>query len=354
MATRRCPNGGQPGGWGNPSASPLSERSDGVTGSLIDQFGRRFRYLRLSITDVCNFRCEYCLPHGYQGGPRDFLSRAEILRLVHAFAELGIVKLRLTGGEPLVRRDFVDIVRDAAGVPGIERLVMTTNAYRLAGIARELRDAGLHGVNISVDSLDPVAFARITGSDRFAAVMAGVDTAVEAGLSVKLNAILLGGLNDGEIPDFVEFVRDRPISVRFIELMQTRGNEAYFAERHRRGTLVTDRLLAAGWMPLQRSAIAGPAQEYGHPDYAGRIGVIEPYSRDFCDGCNRLRVTATGGLRLCLFGTGSHDLRPLLQHDADRDELKAAIATALLGKGAAHDLVRGSCGDTPHLAMTGG
>jgi GTP 3',8-cyclase len=185
-------------------------------------------------------------------------------------------------------------------------------------------------------------------------VTAGIDAALAAGLSVKVNAILLGGLNDHEIPDFVEYVRDRPISVRFIELMQTGGNERYFAEHHRRGTLVTDHLEAAGWMPLKRGRTAGPAQEYAHPDYVGRVGVIEPYRTDFCDGCNRLRVTAVGGLRLCLFGTGAHDLRPLLQRDEDHGALVDAILAALFHKGAAHELLVGNVGDTPHLAMTGG
>ena len=322
--------------------------------TLIDSFGRRFSYLRLSLTDVCNFRCEYCLPNGYRGGPRDFLSRSEVLRLVRGFADLGIVKLRLTGGEPLVRRDIVDIVGDVARVPGIERLVMTTNAYRLAPIVEVLRDAGLHGVNISLDSLDPEAFAHITGSDRYQAVMAGIDAALEAGLSVKINTILLGGQNDAEVPDFIEYVRERPVSVRFIELMQTGDNLRYFAARHRRAALVTDQLEAAGWSPVTRAATAGPAREFAHPDYRGRIGVIEPYAAHFCDGCNRLRVTALGGLRLCLFGTGTHDLRPLLASDADQDSLKASILGALSHKGYSHDLVRGSCGDTPHLAMTGG
>jgi GTP 3',8-cyclase len=321
---------------------------------LIDPFDRRFRYLRLSLTDVCNFRCEYCLPNGYGGGPRDFLTRAEIVRLVRAFAGLGIVKLRLTGGEPLVRADLVDIVRDVAGVPGIERLVMTTNGYRLASLVAPLRDAGLHGVNVSLDSLDEATFERITGSTRFPAVMAGIDAALDAGLSVKVNVVLLGGLNDHEVPGFIAFVRDRPIAVRFIELMQTHGNDGYFAARHRRATVVSDALQASGWSPLARGVTAGPAQEYAHPAYAGRVGVIEPYAANFCDGCNRLRVTALGGLRLCLFGTGSHDLRPLLQRDDHRDALEAAIVAALTRKSPSHDLLAGRCGDTPHLAMTGG
>lgn len=322
--------------------------------SLGDTFGRRFKYLRLSITDVCNFRCAYCLPNGYEGGHRNFLDRAEILRLVRGFAELGIEKLRLTGGEPLVRHDIVDIVGDVARVPGIERVVMTTNAYRLLGLVDELRAAGLRGVNVSLDSLDPESFRRITGSQRFEQVLAAIDASLAAGLDVKVNAVLLSGQNDGELERWLAFVRDRPVAVRFIELMRTGGNGEFFDEHHVRGTQVTDRLRAAGWAPLARGVTAGPAQEYGHPDVRGRIGTIEPYAPNFCDGCNRLRVTATGGLRLCLFGTSSHDLRPLLQRDEDRGALQASIVGALFHKEAAHDLARGCFGDTPHLAMTGG
>src|SRR5690606_15023061 len=139
---------------------------------------------------------------------------------------------------------------------------------------------------------------------------------------IKVNAVLLAGVNDHEIPDFLEFVRDRPVSVRFIELMQTLGNEDYFRARHVRGAWVEDQLRAAGWQELPRESLAGPAIEYVHPDHVGRIGLIQPYSPTFCEGCNRLRVTATGGLRLCLFGTGSHELRHLLQTDADIGELK--------------------------------
>ena len=324
------------------------------TAALVDTFGRRFKYLRLSVTDVCNFRCTYCLPNGYLGGPRDFLDRDEILRLVRGFAELGIEKLRLTGGEPLVRRDIVDIVGDVARVPGIQRLVMTTNGYRLAGIAGELRAAGLQGVNVSLDSLDRETFERITGSPRHDAVMASIDASLEAGLAVKVNAVLLADQNVDQLDRWIEFVRDRPVAVRFIELMRTGSNGAYFDERHVRGTTVSDRLLAEGWTARARGETAGPAQEFGHPDVRGRIGVIEPYATHFCEGCNRLRVTATGGLRLCLFGTGAHPLRDYLQRDEDRAALQASIVGALFHKPLAHDLGRGDFGDTPHLAMTGG
>jgi cyclic pyranopterin phosphate synthase len=325
-----------------------------VNSQLRDTFGRRFRYLRLSITDVCNFSCSYCLPNGYQGGRRDFLTRDEIRRLVTAFADLGTVKLRVTGGEPMVRRDLLDIIADGAATPGIERVVMTTNGYRLQALAVELAAAGLRGVNISLDSLNPETFRNLTRHDRHDEVLAGIDATVAAGMTAKVNAVLLGGVNDHEIDDFIAYVRERPISVRFIEMMQTGWNAEDFARQHRSSELVRERLLARGWQPLARDVVAGPAQEFGHPDSLGRIGIIAPYAHDFCEGCNRLRVTATGGLRLCLFGTGVTDLRPELQHDHQREALQETIMRALLVKPREHFLRQGDAGDTPHLAMTGG
>lgn len=321
---------------------------------LEDRFGRRFAYLRLSITDVCNFRCEYCLPDGYQGKPGGFLGRDEIRRLVAGFAEMGIRKLRITGGEPLVRRDVVELCGLARATPGIEKLALTTNGYRLAGIADALREAGLDAVNVSLDSLDPEGFERITGDRRHAEVMAGIDAALAAGIpTVKINTVLLAGLNDHELGDFMAFVRDRPVSVRFIELMRTADNGDYFQRRHVRNAEVGQRLHAAGWVPAEREATAGPAVEYTHPDYRGRIGLISPYAPGFCDGCNRLRVTARGGLRLCLFGQGTHDLRPLLQDD-DPEPLKRETLAALFHKRASHFLEQGDYGDTAHLAAIGG
>lgn len=322
---------------------------------LEDNFGRRFPYLRLSITDVCNFRCEYCLPNGYQGRPTGFLNLDEIRRLIHAFAELGTWKVRLTGGEPMVRQDFADIVRTVRQVPGIRRLAVTTNAYRLAAQAADLHRSGLDAVNISLDSLDADAFQRITGDRRYQRVIDGIDACLRAGIpAVKVNTVLLRGLNDDQLPRFIEFVRDRPLSLRFIELMRTGDNGAYFDRRHVSGNVIRDQLLEHGWTPVERAEGAGPAIEYAHPDYTGRIGLIAPYSPGFCDSCNRLRVTARGGLRLCLFGNGSCDLRDLLQDDTDREALKQRICDALSGKAFSHFLHRGDFGDTPHLASIGG
>lgn len=327
--------------------------------TLQDRFGRRFSYLRLSVTDVCNFRCEYCLPNGYQGGGNDnrraFLALDEIRRLVTAFTELGTWKVRLTGGEPSVRKDFPEIVRALNASPGVQRLAMTTNAYRLARDAKTLREAGLDSINISLDALDAERFERITGDHRFDQVMQGIEAALSAGFSsVKINAVLLRGLNDDQLPLFMEFVRDHPVSVRFIELMRTGTNADYFAQRHLSGAVVREMLNENGWTARQRSPGDGPAVEYLHPEYRGAIGLIAPYAPGFCDSCNRLRVTARGGLRLCLFGHGAADLRPLLQHDDQREELKACIVNSLFAKTPGHRLHEGDFGDTPHLAMTGG
>lgn len=323
--------------------------------SLRDRFDRRFSYLRLSVTEACNFRCEYCLPNGYRGPTKGFLSLDEIRRLVTAFAQLGTRKIRLTGGEPSLRRDLLDIVRTVRHIPGVERLAMTTNAYRLARDAAALKAAGLDAINISLDGLEADQFERITGDRRFDKVMAGIDQALALGFdSVKINSVLLKGLNDQALAQFFEFVRRRPVSVRFIELMRTGDNQAYFEERYVGGSLVRDALLRAGWQAQARGPSDGPAVEYAHTDYAGRIGLIAPYSPGFCDSCNRLRVTARGGLRLCLFGNGQADLRPLLEADDQLEALKAHIIETLFAKRPAHLLHQGDFGDIRHLASTGG
>lgn len=323
--------------------------------ALQDRFGRRFSYLRLSVTEVCNFRCQYCLPDGFQGNKRGFLSVDEIRRLVRAFAELGTYKVRLTGGEPTVRRDFDAILAAVAETVGIRRVAMTSNAYRLAKNAARWKKAGLSAVNISLDALEADSFLNITGDRRFDAVMAGIDAALTAGFeSVKINTVLLRDLNDEQLPAFFDFVRERPITVRFIELMQTGDNQAYFGRHHVPGSFIRDLLAAKGWQAIQRDEAAGPAVEYAHPEHAGRIGLIAPYAKHFCDGCNRLRVTARGALKLCLFGNGSADLRPLLSHDDQTGALKSHIMSALFEKPPTHLLHQGQVGDTPHLASTGG
>lgn len=325
--------------------------------SLIDRYGRRFPYLRLSVIEACNFRCSYCLPKGYQARPDlpRHLGVDEIRRLLTGFARLGMRKVRLTGGEPSLRRDLTDIIGVAAAVPGVEKIALTTNGVLLPQRIDDWRAAGLSHLNVSVDALDRARFAEITGHDRLPHILDGIDRALALGLSaVKLNAVLLRGLNDDQLPAFLDYLRDRPISLRFIELMQTGDNLEYFRRHHYRAEALEDALQTEGWSLLPRAADAGPAREYAHPDYRGRIGIIAPYSRDFCAGCNRLRVTSSGDLRLCLFGNVGIPLRPLLQDDDQADELQAALISQLGLKALGHGLHEGQTGLTPHLASIGG
>jgi len=323
---------------------------------LQDGIGRRFEYLRLSLTEVCNFRCTYCLPDGYRkpcNRPVE-LSVDEIRRAVTAFAQLGLWKVRLTGGEPSLRRDFEDVARAVAAVSGIRRVAVTTNGYRLAQRAQAWRDAGISAINVSVDSLDPARFAAITGHDRLAEVLRGIEAAQAAGFdAIKLNAVLMRGVNDDELAAMVDFVRARDLSLRFIEVMRTNDNAAFFRDRHIAGQSVIDRLEAAGWHRLPRAPGAGPAVELGHPDAKGRIGIIAPYAKDFCASCNRLRLSSDGRLHLCLFGDGGSDLRPLLSTD-DPQPLIAHIRGLVATKAPAHRLHDGNSGATPHLASIGG
>ncbi|MGY3903217.1 GTP 3',8-cyclase MoaA [Aeromonas lusitana] len=323
---------------------------------LEDGFSRRFYYLRLSVTDVCNFRCTYCLPDGYRpDGRKSFLSQEEIRRVVAGFAAMGTRKVRLTGGEPSLRRDFTQIIETVANTPGIEKVAMTTNGYRLKERAKEWFDAGLTALNVSVDSLDPRQFHQITGENKLAEVMEGIEAALAAGFkSVKINAVLLKGLNDQQLGAFLAWIKDKPIELRFIELMQTGEMDSLFRDHHTSGELIKQQLLGDGWVQQLRGQDDGPAQVFMHPQSQGGVGLIMPYSKDFCAGCNRLRVSSVGKLHLCLFGDHGVELRDLLSADAQQDELQHRIRHALTGKVATHRLHEGNAGMTPHLASIGG
>ncbi|HSR65211.1 MAG TPA: GTP 3',8-cyclase MoaA, partial [Xanthomonadaceae bacterium] len=297
-----------------------------------------------------------CLPDGYEadGRPR-FLSLEEVTRLVRAFASLGMSKLRLTGGEPSLRKDLPAIIAAVSTIAGIRRVALTTNGCNLPRHVRLWREAGLGALNVSLDSLDPRRFHAITGHDRFAEVSEGVEQALGLGFdAVKLNAVLLRGCNDDELPAWLEYLRGRDLTLRFIELMQTGDNRAFFERHHLRADALEAQLVGDGWQLAPRAADAGPARDYAHPGYRGRVGIIAPYSKDFCANCNRLRVTARGDLRLCLFGDVGIALRPLLQSDGDHDALVARIAAQLGLKAAGHGLHQGLTGLTPHLASIGG
>ncbi|WP_413727033.1 GTP 3',8-cyclase MoaA [Sodalis sp. RH19] len=325
---------------------------------LIDAFARKFYYLRLSVTDVCNFRCTYCLPDGYRPNGntnKSFLSLDEIRRVTQAFAELGTEKVRLTGGEPSLRRDFRDIIAAVRSHPQIHTLAVTTNGYRLERDIAGWRDAGLTALNVSVDSLDPRQFRLITGQDKFRQVMAGIDAAFAAGFSkVKVNTVLMRNVNDIHLDSFLAWIKTRPIQLRFIELMETGDGGELFRTRHVSGDTIRRRLEPMGWELQPRGRSDGPALVLRHPDYEGEIGLIMPYAKDFCASCNRLRVSAVGDLHLCLFGEDGIPLRDLLGDDRGLAMLKDRISGGLRLKKQTHFLHEGNTGGTRNLSFIGG
>ena len=328
-------------------------------GALTDSFGRTFPYIRLSITDVCNFKCGYCLPNGYfkQENKPGFLTLDEISNLVSALSELGVSKIRLTGGEPTVRKDFFDILKNIKSKGKINNLVMTTNGYKLNQIADQLIKDGINGINISIDSLDRNKFKEITGHDRLPQILEGIKILQDKGFAnIKVNAVLLKNINDSEadFDSWEQFVKENAIDFRYIELMQTGDSLEYFRKYHVSASVFKNYLIKKNWNEVARVADAGPSINFVHSNYKGKFGIIAPYSKDFCKTCNRLRITAKGELRLCLFGNTGTNLRPLLQSSDQKNELKILILKQLNFKKESHYLELGDTGITPHLASIGG
>jgi cyclic pyranopterin phosphate synthase len=326
---------------------------------LKDNFGRSFPYFRISITDVCNFKCGYCLPNGYQKSEnkKEFLSLEEIKRIGKALSELGVCKIRLTGGEPTVRKDFVEIIENLKSLPGINKVVFTTNGYNLKNIAKSVVNAKINGINISIDSLDREKFKFITGKDKLEDILIGLKVLQDLNFkNIKVNAVLLKGVNDGEqdFDSWQQFIKSNNVDFRYIELMQTGDNLDYFKKYHVSANVFRDYLLKKEWIHQTAGFDSGPSKNYIHKDFKGKFGIIAPYSKDFCKSCNRLRITAQGDLRLCLFGDTGISLRALLQNDEQIPQLKDLINAQLNFKKESHYLELGNTGITPHLASIGG
>ena len=326
---------------------------------LKDNFGRSFPYFRISITDVCNFKCGYCLPNGYQKSEnkKEFLSLEEIKRIGKAISELGVCKIRLTGGEPTVRKDFVEIIENLKSLPGINKVVFTTNGYNLKNIAKSVVNAKINGINISIDSLDREKFKFITGKDKLEDILIGLKVLQDLNFkNIKVNAVLLKGVNDGEqdFDSWQQFIKSNNVDFRYIELMQTGDNLDYFKKYHVSANVFRDYLLKKEWIHQTAGFDSGPSKNYIHKDFRGKFGIIAPYSKDFCKSCNRLRITAQGDLRLCLFGDTGISLRALLQNDEQIPQLKDLINAQLNFKKESHYLELGNTGITPHLASIGG
>ncbi len=327
---------------------------------LKDSFGRKFPYIRLSITDVCNFKCDYCLPDGYKVNKNDnrsFITVNEIKRLAKALSQLGVSKIRLTGGEPTIRKDFFEILNILKKKSGIKKVVITTNGYKLESLADKLVTSKLDGINISIDSLDKNVFKKITGHDRLEEILRGIKKLQSLGFyNIKINAVLLKNINSYEkdFEQWANFIRNNEIDFRYIELMQTGDNLEYYKRFHISSKIFNDYLSRNNWIFQTLGKDSGPAKNYINPNYKGKFGLIAPYSKDFCKSCNRLRITSRGDLRLCLFGNTGINIRHLMQTENQLEELKDLILKQLNFKKESHYLELGQTGLTNNLSQTGG
>ena len=331
-------------------------------GLLVDSHGRVMRDLRISVTDRCNFRCLYCLPETeaafnfyrgrwanlpnptpiqHQWAPRStLLSFEEIERFVRLAVELGIDKIRLTGGEPLLRQELEKLVAKLAAIEGVRDLAMTTNGFHFQQKGVALRDAGLRRISFSLDSLDRANFQKITGRDALGEVLAGIRLAQELELNpVKVNAVIIKGVNDHEVEDLAGFARDNGLSMRFIEFMPLDSARVWLKEMVMPAGEILARLLTRfALRPVSSANASETARRWTFADGHGEIGLIAPVSEPFCGHCNRLRLTADGQLRTCLFSVTEHDFRSRLRNGATDDELKAALKETVWQKEARHHI----------------
>ena len=315
---------------------------------LLDPFGRKLEYLRVSVVDSCNLRCFYCKP-GDACKPRRVrgqLSRERIVQAVQAAAEAGIRKVRLTGGEPLIRKDIVELVHDIARIPGIDDLSLTTNGTLLAALAQPLAQAGLKRVNISLDSLDVANFEQITCGGRLQAVLDGIDAAFAAGLSpVKINMVVMKGLNEHEVENFARLTENRNLLIRFIEYMPMLGQE----ENWKKHYIPSNEIMAlcenvAPMESLPEEDLNGPARNFRYPGAVGMLGFITPVSQHFCSDCNRLRLTSDGKLKPCLFSDDEIDLLPALTEGGDLQRLYREAAAKKANSESSPAALGATCG----------
>ncbi len=325
---------------------------------MFDATGRNIHYLRLSVTDLCNLRCRYCMPDGVpKQTHEDILRYEEFLRLVNILASLGIDTVRVTGGEPLVRRGVEAFIGQLAQIPGVRKVTMTTNGALLAERLPALLDAGLAGVNISIDTLKPETFAGITGCDALHDVLRGLQAAVESGLPVKINVVPQAGINDGEWEELAALAQTQPVQVRFIEMMPIGYGAAMPCIQN---TEVLARLQRrwADIAPLDEAKATGlgdgPAVYYTIPGWQGNIGFISAVHGKFCRDCNRVRLTSQGFLRLCLASEAGLDLRTSLRSGAADEELAGLIKDAVMGKPLEHHFGQKDAAATRGMYRIGG
>ncbi len=325
-----------------------------------DAFGRKINYLRVSVTDRCNLRCVYCMP---QEGvtwipPQEVLRYEEIATIAEAMAPLGINKIRITGGEPLVRAGLPRLVRMLKSVPGITEIALSTNGLLLAAHAEALAQAGLNRINLSLDTLSEERFQTITRRSGLARVFQGIEKAEALGLSpIKINVVVMRGRNEDELLEFARLTLTRNWTVRFIELMPLPGNACLGEGAFMSNQEVLKHLERLGQLiPMPSSAEDGPAQYYRLAGAAGRLGLISPLSHSFCENCNRVRLTAEGKLKLCLFGDTGVDLKTPLRHGISLAGLREIIMGAMAIKPERHYLLEkgATCGEVEAMSQVGG
>lgn len=329
--------------------------------SLIDTFQRRITYLRLSVTDRCDLRCQYCMPERMQFLPRaEVLSLEELHKVATAFIDRGVTKIRLTGGEPLVRRDMIDLVR-AIGRrigDGLEELTLTTNGTRLSEFAEDLFDAGVRRVNVSLDTLDPVKFEELSRRDRLSQVLKGIAAAKAAGLSIKINTVALKGVNEHEIANIIAWAHGEGYEATLIEVMPLGEVDGDRIDHYLPLTQVRSDLEERWTLESDAHRSGGPARYVRVAETGGRLGLITPLTSNFCNGCNRIRVTATGQLYACLGGREQVDLRAAVRSDDPDAALQAAMEEAMTIKPERHHFSIRRKGEAPHLprhmSVTGG
>ncbi len=330
--------------------------------ALIDPFGRAITYIRVSVTDRCDFRCVYCMSEDMSFLPkRDLLSLEELDRLCSAFVERGTRKIRVTGGEPLVRRDIMKLFRSLSRhlqSGALEELSVTTNGSQLARYAGELKDCGVKRVNVSLDTLDDAKFRAVTRWGDLSKVMAGIDAAQKAGLEIKINAVALKGVNDGEFPRLIEWAHGRGMDLTFIEVMPLGEIEAERADQYMPLNEVRARLMERYTLEDIAYQTGGPARYVRVKETGGRLGFITPLTHNFCEGCNRVRVTCTGTLYMCLGQEDAADLRAPLRASESNGPLFAAMEAAIARKPKGHDFVIERAAKEPavgrHMSVTGG
>ena len=329
---------------------------------MIDPFGRHISYLRVSVTDRCDFRCVYCMPEHMTFLPKaDVLSLEELDRLCGSFIRKGVRKLRLTGGEPLVRRDVMKLFRSLGSrvkMGELEELTLTTNGSQLGRFAAELADCGVKRVNVSVDTLDPAKFREITRWGDLPKVLAGIDTAQEAGLKIKINVVALRGVNDQEIPELIRWAHAREMDITLIETMPMGDVDADRTEQYLPLSLVKAELAKQFTMDATLERTGGPARYVRVQETGGRLGFITPLSHNFCESCNRVRLTCTGMLYMCLGQEDSADLRAVLRATSEDAVVEAALDEAISRKPKGHDFIIDRRHNRPAVArqmsLTGG